>query len=139
MNNLTRFGISMDNKLLSDFDQRIEQAGYQNRSEAIRDLVRAYLIGSQWEEPEATVIGTITLVYDHHSADVEHQLTHQQHQHLAQIYASTHVHVDEDNCLEVIIVRGTAAAVRSLAEHLIAQRGVKHGELVRTTTGAGLT
>jgi len=138
LSNLTRFGISMDTTLLEDFDQLTQKSGYRSRSEAIRDLVRDYLVESQWHDPQATVVGTITLVYDHHSHDIEHQLTHLQHQHTGQICATTHVHLDEHNCLEVIIVRGASEMVQSLADHLIAHRGVKHGEVVCTTTGADL-
>jgi len=139
LSSLTRFGISIDDKLLQTFDQLIKEAGYGSRSEAIRDLIRNYLVARQWEESQSPVVGTITLVYDHHTVGVEHQLTHQQHEHIDQICASTHVHLDEHNCLEVIIVRGPAQTVRSLADHLIAQRGVKHGNLTCTTTGATLT
>ncbi len=139
MSNLTRFGISIDDELLQSFDQLIKKAGYQSRSEAIRDLIRNYLVQRQWEDSQAPVVGTITLVYDHHSTDIEHQLTHHQHEHIGQICASTHVHLDQRNCLEVIIVRGHAEMVRNLADHLIAQRGVKHGHLTCTTTGAALT
>ncbi len=138
MSELKRFGIAMDAALLADFDRLIAQAGYQNRSEAIRDLVRDYLVTDQWQDPRATVIGTITLVYDHHSSDVEHRLTHLQHEHAGEICASTHVHLDHDNCLEVIIVRGPSKMVRDLASQLIASRGVKHGKLVCTTTGRNL-
>jgi len=139
LSNLTRFGISIDDELLQTFDQLIEKAGYQSRSEAIRDLIRNYLVQRQWEDSQSPVVGTITLVYDHHTADIEHQLTHQQHEHIGQICASIHVHLDERNCLEVIIVKGIAQTIRSLADHLIAQRGVKHGHLTCTTTGAALT
>ncbi len=138
MSELKRFGIAMDAALLADFDRLIAQAGYQNRSEAIRDLVRDHLVADQWQDPRATVIGTITLVYDHHSSDVEHRLTHLQHEHAGEICASTHVHLDHDNCLEVIIVRGPSKMVRDLASQLIASRGVKHGKLVTTTTGRNL-
>jgi len=139
LSNLTRFGISIDDELLQSFDQLIEKASYQSRSEAIRDLIRNYLVQRQWEDSQGTVVGTITLVYDHHTTDIEHQLIHKQHEHIGQICASTHVHLDEHNCLEVIIVKGPAQMIRSLADHLIAQRGVKHGHLTCTTTGAALT
>jgi len=128
----------MDKELLQSFDQLIETAGYQSRSEGIRDLIRNYLVQRQWEDAQSPVVGTITLVYDHRVADVEHQLTHLQHEHIGQICASTHVHLDERNCLEVIIVKGTSEMVHSLADHLLAHRGVKHGDVVCTTTGADL-
>ncbi len=136
MSTLQRFGVSMDDSLLAAFDEQIEQAGYPNRSEAIRDLVRDYLVRQQWQMPDTIVVGTITLVYDHHSSDIEHNLTHIQHEHTANIYCNTHVHLDEHNCIEVIVVQGVGATIKAIAEQLIAGRGVKHGQLVCTTTGA---
>ncbi len=138
LSELKRFGIAMDASLLADFDELIKQTGYKNRSEAIRDLVRDHLVESQWRDPHAPVVGTITVVYDHHASDIEHRLTHLQHEHPEHICASTHVHLDHDNCLEVIVVRGPSEAVRELAGRLIASRGVKHGKLVCTTSGADL-
>ena len=138
MSNLERFGVSMDASLLQAFDKQIEQAGYKNRSEAVRDLVRDYLVRQQWELPQTPVVGTITLVYDHHTSDIEHHLTHVQHEHAANICCNTHVHLDEHNCIEVIIVRGPGDVIRAIADRLIASRGVKHGQLVCTTTGAEL-
>ena len=136
MSTVERFGVSMDASLLDAFDQQIKQAGYKNRSEAVRDLVRDYLVRQEWKLPQTTVVGTITLVYDHHTSDIEHHLTHLQHEHTAHICCNTHVHLDEHNCIEVIIVQGPGAAIRSIADQLIASRGVKHGQLVCTTTGA---
>lgn len=136
MSSLQRFGVSMDASLVGAFDEQIQQAGYANRSEAIRDLVRDYLVRQQWQMPDATVVGTITLVYDHHTADIEHHLTHIQHEYTANICCSTHVHLDQHNCIEVIVVRGPGATVKAIAEQLIASRGVKHGQLACTTTGA---
>ncbi len=139
MSTVERFGVSIDPDLLATFDQQIKQAGYQNRSEAVRDLIRDYLVRQQWELPQTAVVGTITLVYDHHTSDIEHHLTHLQHEHAAHICCNTHVHLDEHNCIEVIIVQGSGAVIRSIADQLIASRGVKHGQLVCTTTGADLT
>ena len=138
LSELKRFGVAMDVSLLAAFDELIARSGYQNRSEAIRDLVRDHLVESQWRDPQAPVIGTITLVYDHHASDIEHRLTHLQHEHPEHICASTHVHLDHNNCLEVIVVRGPSDMIRDLAGQLIASRGVKHGKLVCTTSGAGL-
>ena len=138
MSTVERFGVSIDSGLLATFDQQIKQAGYQNRSEAVRDLIRDYLVRQQWELPQTTVVGTITLVYDHHTSDIEHHLTHLQHEHAAHICCNTHVHLDEHNCIEVIIVQGSGAVIRSIADQLIPSRGVKHGQLVCTTTGADL-
>jgi CopG family nickel-responsive transcriptional regulator len=129
----------MDQELLSRFDERIHRAGYTNRSEAIRDIVRDYLVRGEWAAGDTEVIGTLTLVYDHHTRLLEGKLTELQHEHHEHIRCSTHVHLDHHNCLEVIVLAGPADKVRSLAEELISARGVKHGELTCTTTGRELT
>ena len=132
---LERFGVSMDEDLLSRFDERIRLAGYTSRSEAIRDVIRNYLVREEWDSEDADVVGTVALVYDHHTRQLEDKLTSVQHDHHQQIICSMHVHLDAHNCLEVIVLSGRAAEVRRLAEHLISTRGVKHGELICTTTG----
>ena len=138
MATLERFGVSMDGKLLAEFDRRIARAGYASRSEALRDMVRDYLVEREWESGGDVVVGTVTIVYDHHQREVESALTELQHEHHEAIACTTHVHLDPHNCLEVVVVRGTAAQVRRIAEHLISLRGVKHGKLVCTTTGRDL-
>lgn len=135
---LERFGVSMEHDLLARFDERTRLAGYPNRSEAIRDVIRDYLVRQQWADGEQEVIGTVTLVYDHHTRLLEDRLTELQHDHHDLIRCSTHVHLDEHNCLEVVVLLGPAAEVRTLAESLMSTRGVKHGELTCTTTGHGL-
>lgn len=135
---LERFGVSMEHDLLARFDERTRLAGYPNRSEAIRDVIRDYLVRQQWADGEQEVIGTVTLVYDHHTRLLEDRLTELQHDHHDLIRCSTHVHLDEHNCLEVVVLLGPAAEVRALAENLMSTRGVKHGELTCTTTGHGL-
>jgi len=135
---LERFGVSMDKGLLERFDERIHRAGYANRSEAIRDVVRDYLVRHEWESDEVQVVGTLTLVYDHHTRQLEDKLIEIQHDHHDLVRCATHVHLDHHNCLEVIVISGRAADVRSLAEGLISIRGVKHGELTCTTTGRGI-
>jgi len=127
-----RFGVSMDGDLLAAFDQRIEQAGYSNRSEAIRDLVRDYLVEQRIQAPDAHVIGTVTIMYDHHSRLLGERLTDLQHDHHDAIRCTTHVHLDAHNCVEVIVLSGTSAQVRAIAEGLISTRGVQHGRLVMT-------
>ncbi|MCE5240786.1 nickel-responsive transcriptional regulator NikR [bacterium] len=127
-----RFGVSMDGDLLAAFDQRIEQAGYPNRSEAIRDLVRDYLVEQRIQAPDAHVIGTVTIMYDHHSRLLGERLTDLQHDHHDAIRCTTHVHLDAHNCVEVIVLSGTSAQVREIAEGLISTRGVQHGRLVMT-------
>jgi CopG family transcriptional regulator, nickel-responsive regulator len=130
-----RFGVSMDDELLARFDERIRQAGYHTRSEAIRDMVRDYLVQREWMAEDVEVVGTVTLVYDHHTRLLEDKLTELQHSHHDHIRCSVHVHLDHHNCLEVIVLSGKAGEVRQLADGLISTRGVKHGELTCTTTG----
>lgn len=134
MPELTRFGISIDRQLLKHFDQLIADKGYGNRSEAIRDLIRNTLVDDQvTRDQDAETVGTVTLVYDHHTRDLSEKLTEHQHSHHDAIVSALHVHLDAHHCLEVIVVRGSAAQVRRLADELIGTRGVKHGKLVLTT------
>ncbi|HSH69660.1 MAG TPA: nickel-responsive transcriptional regulator NikR [Deferrisomatales bacterium] len=135
MAELTRFGISMGGALLEQFDHLIERKGYVNRSEAIRDLVRAALVEDQWERGDEETVGTVTIVYDHHTRDLAEKLTEHQHSHHDAIISALHVHLDAHHCLEVVVVRGSAAQVRRLADELIGTKGVKHGKLVLTTAG----
>ena len=118
--------------LLAQFDQAIAEAGYANRSEAIRDIARDYLVRRQWEDPEGQVVGTVTLIYDHHTRELADALTDVQHECHGCIICSTHVHLDHHNCLELIAVRGTSAEVRHVAQRLLSMRGVKHGGLTAT-------
>ena len=106
MGEVTRFGISMDPKLLMQFDRRISRKGYANRSEAIRDLVRSELVTEEWERAEGEVVATISLVYNHHLRQRSKRLTGFQHAYHRTVLSSLHVHLDEDNCLEVLVVKG---------------------------------
>ena len=132
MDNVTRVGVSFDPELLTQFDAVIKTKGYRNRSKAICDLVRKALIDWTIEAGTSEVIGTLTILYDHHKGDVTNQLLHIQHHHHTDIPATTHIHVDEKNCLEILVVKGRADDVRELADAIIALKGVKHGELVIT-------
>jgi len=127
-----RVGISFEPELLEKFDTLIRKKGYTNRSEAVRDLVRRSLIESEVEEEQGDIFGTLTIIYDHHVGDVIGRLMHLQHHHLAEILSTTHIHVDEHTCLEVMIVRGNVRAVRELTDNIKAVRGVKHGGLIIT-------
>ena len=138
MSELSRVGVAIDSDLLSKFDELIEKRGYTNRSEAFRDLIRDELIEKTSESPDASVVGTVTLVYDHHVRMLNEKLTDLQHDHHRSILSTLHVHLDHDNCLEVIVVRGKSGAVRKIADALISTKGVKHGRLTITTSGAGL-
>jgi CopG family nickel-responsive transcriptional regulator len=135
MAELERFGVSMEGKLLSGFDGLIRRRGYPNRSEAIRDLVRRELVKEEWSEPGREVVGTVTLVYEHHAHDLADRLADLQHAQHRSIVCTTHVHMDAHNCLEVVVVRGKSARVRKIADALMSTRGVKHGDLVASTTG----
>lgn len=139
MAELVRFGISIDDRLLQRFDDLIDRKGYVNRSEAVRDLIRNALVEDEWTREEEEIVGTVTLVYDHHTRDLSDKLTEQQHTHHGSIVSALHVHLDEHNCLEVVVVKGRAGEVRRLADELLGTKGVKHGKLVTTTTGKALS
>ena len=138
MGQLSRIGVAIDADLLEKFDVLISKRGYTNRSEAFRDLIRDELVERAWESPDSPVIGTVTLVYDHHVRMLSEKLTDLQHGSYHNILSTLHVHLDHDNCLEVLVVKGKAAAVRKIADALISTKGVKHGRLTITSSGAEL-
>ncbi|MDE3199016.1 MAG: nickel-responsive transcriptional regulator NikR [Acidobacteriota bacterium] len=138
MAELARIGVALPEDLLREFDRLIARRGYTNRSEAFRDLVRNELVGEISASPDAEVFGTVTVVYDHHSRLLTEKLTEIQHRHFAAILSSVHVHLDHDNCLEVILVRGKSSLVQNLANSLIATKGVKHGRFLLTASGRDL-
>ena len=138
MSELNRIGVAIDSDLLAKFDALIQDRGYTNRSEAFRDLIRDELVQKSWEKPDQQVVGTVTLVYDHHVRMLSEKLTGIQHDFHHNILSTLHVHLDHDNCLEVLIVKGKAADVQKVADALISTKGVKHGRLTLTTTGADL-
>ncbi len=129
-----RVGVSFEPELLSKFDKLIRSQGYTNRSEAIRDLIRKAIIDSDIKSEKGEVVGTLTIVYDHDIGDVTHKLMHLQHHHHTEITFTSHIHVDEQTCLEVLVVKGSAKDVRKLADNIRAVKGVKTGELVITKT-----
>jgi len=133
MSKLSRIGIAVNSDLLERFDAFIGAQGYTNRSEAFRDLIRDRLIRRSVQSPHEEVVGTITLVYDHHVRLLPEKLTELQHEHQNTIISSLHVHLDHDNCLEVLVVRGKSNEVHRLANLLISTRVVKHGQLTVTT------
>ena len=138
MSEVVRFGISINDRLLERFDRLIEEKGYVNRSEAIRDLIRNALVEEAWSKEDEEAVGTVSLVYDHHTRDLADKLTDQQHSHHKEIVSSLHVHLDAHHCLEVVILKGRAREIKRLAEELIGTKGVKHGKLMTTTTGENL-
>lgn len=138
MSELSRIGVAIDSELLEKFDKLIARRGYENRSEAFRDLVRDELVEETWKAPDSPVVGTVTLVYDHHVRLLNEKLTDLQHENHKSILSTLHVHLDHDHCLEVLVVRGKAATVQKIADTLISTKGVKHGRLTITATGAEL-
>lgn len=138
MSDITRFGVSIDTRLVRKFDALTERKGYSNRSEAIRDLIRDRLVEDEWEAGSQETVGTITIVYNHHTRELEHALTEMQHQAFHQIISALHVHLDAHNCLEVLVLKGKGRDIRRISDRLIGTKGVKHGKLTMTTTGREL-
>ena len=135
---LSRIGIAIDSDLLERFDRSIADSGYTNRSEAFRDLIRDRLVSAQTAAPKATVVGTITLIYDHHAHGVSEKLTELQHANHELVVSTSHAHLDHDSCLEVLIVHGKSAQVTQFADRLIGLKGVQHGRLVMTVPAHAL-
>jgi CopG family nickel-responsive transcriptional regulator len=129
---LSRIGIALDSELLKRFDRSIGRRGYTNRSEAFRDLIRDRLVTEQTAAPDATVVGTVTLIYDHHSSGITEKLTEVQHANHELVVSTSHAHLDYESCLEVLIVHGKSAQVAQFADRLIGLKGVQHGRLVMT-------
>ncbi len=132
MANLVRFGVSMDERVLGTLDHLVKRRSYANRSEAIRDLVRSEQVREAWDKGQGPVVGTLTLVYDHHVREVSERLVALQHDHEELVHSTMHVHLSHRMCLEVIVLRGGPKEIQALADRLIAARGVKHGRLVAT-------
>jgi CopG family transcriptional regulator, nickel-responsive regulator len=137
---LERIGISLEDDLLARFDRLSAEKGYVNRSEAIRDLIRDALVQREWSESAAREerVAVVTLVYDHDSSSLAQKLAHIQHENHKAVVSALHVHLDEHNCLEVLVLRGRAKDVVSMGEGLVSTKGVKHGKVVPATTGQGL-
>jgi CopG family nickel-responsive transcriptional regulator len=138
MSETTRFGVSIDSQLLDSFDRVIADKKYTNRSEAIRDLIRDYLVELDWKTEDKEVVGTVTLVYNHETRALTAKLAQLQHRLHSQIISTLHVHLDQHNCLEVLVVRGKSNEIQEVADQLIGTKGVKHGKLTMTTTGSEL-
>jgi CopG family nickel-responsive transcriptional regulator len=129
MAGLQRFGVSMDEELLREFDGLIAKRGYSIRSEAIRDLIREELARQAAQDPATEVAASLAILYSHHDFERGNLLNRLQHQHHEIIVCTTHVHLDEHTCLEVIILRGTSEQVRSVADALVSRRAVRQGHL----------
>jgi CopG family transcriptional regulator, nickel-responsive regulator len=137
MSELARTGVSIEEGLLKEFDRLIAKRGYKNRSEAFRDLIRDALL-SETVDSNKPVVGTLTLVYDHHVPNLSEKLTATQHAVGAMVLAATHVHLDHHYCLEVIIMKGRSKELQEIADRLLALRGVELGKLVLTNSGKDL-
>jgi CopG family nickel-responsive transcriptional regulator len=138
MADLVRFGVSIPDDLLDKFDVLIGEKGYTNRSEAIRDLIRDRLVEDEWSASDHEVVGTVTVVYNHEQSDLAQKLTQIQHRQHELVISSLHVHLDQHNCLEVLVLRGRSDDVKKVGQLLISTRGVKHGKITMTTTGQEL-
>jgi CopG family nickel-responsive transcriptional regulator len=130
---LTRIGVSLPTNLLERFDGIISKRGYSSRSEGIRDAIRNYIADYEWISEEAgEMVGVITIVYDHHRRGLENYLTDLQHESIKSIISSLHVHLDEANCLEIILIKGDVKGIRDITERIMGKDGVKHVKLVTT-------
>jgi CopG family nickel-responsive transcriptional regulator len=130
--NITRFGVSINSDLIKKFDRMIKKEGYTNRSEAIRDLIRKNLIQEKNKDPDTEALGTLTIIYDHHTGSLTEKLLDLQHDNTKEILVTTHVHIDYHNCLEVLVLKGKTGKIQKLADNIIALKGIKHGELIIT-------
>ncbi len=137
---IERIGVSLEADLLKQFDRLIEQKGYVNRSEAIRDLIRDALVQREWSESSGSEerVAVATLVYDHDSSSLAQKLAHIQHENHRAVVSALHVHLDPHNCLEVLVLRGRGKDVSAMGDGLVSTKGVKYGKVVPATTGEGL-
>ena len=135
---LKRFGISLEESLLTQFDSLCKKQGYTNRSEAIRDLIRNALIQKEWFEGNTETTGVVMIIYDHHQYQMAQKITNIQHEHFVSIVASLHSHLDHHNCVEIILLRGKAKRIQYIADNIISTKGVKYGQFIPATTGKSI-
>lgn len=129
---ITRFGVSIELELLKEFDKKIKKEGYTNRSEAIRDIIRKNLIVEKIKDPNLSVIGTLTIIYNHHDGNLAEKLLDIQHSHHQEVLTTTHIHIDHHNCLEVLVLKGKVQNVVNFSDNIKSLKGIRHGELVIT-------
>jgi CopG family nickel-responsive transcriptional regulator len=134
MAQLTRTAMSLESALLGRFDAWMARHGYTNRSEAMRDLIRAALVEQEWTDPQAEVVAALSVIYDHAAHDLAQALADMQHRRFHTVLCSQHVHLDRHRCLEVVLLRGRAGKLRNLADRIIATRGVRAGKLTLMST-----
>ncbi|MDR2106235.1 MAG: nickel-responsive transcriptional regulator NikR [Coriobacteriales bacterium] len=136
MSDLVRFSVAIPEDLLMQFDNLVARRGLaKNRSEVIRDLIRDALVDEEWDDPIQEIVGTLTIVFNHHASDLQNKLDQIQHSHHERIISAMHIHLDAHNCLEVVVLRGRSDEIRGIAESILGVKGVKHGRLTTTTTG----
>jgi CopG family nickel-responsive transcriptional regulator len=136
MGELVRFSVAVPEDLLLQFDNLVARRGLaKNRSEVVRDLIRDALVDEEWDDPLQEIVGTLTIVFDHHASDLQGKLDQIQHAHHERIISAMHIHLDAHNCLEVIVLRGRSDEITKIAEGILGVKGVKHGRLTTTTTG----
>ena len=129
MDKIDRIGVSLDKKLLSEFDKLICQKGYSNRSEAIRDLIRQQISSEKISDAKAKATAVVYMVYDHHSTRLMQKITSMQHSHLFQVVSSLHIHLDKHDCMEIIILKGPVGEIKKTGENILSQKGVKLGKI----------
>jgi CopG family nickel-responsive transcriptional regulator len=129
MAQIERIGVSLEKGLLADFDKLIAKKGYQNRSEAIRDLIRQQLSSQQLDNPKTKAVAAVCMVYDHHSTKLMQKLTGLQHSHLLQTICTMHIHLDKHDCMEIIVLKGPVGEIKQTAESILSQKGVKLGRV----------
>lgn len=128
---MQRLTITIDDDLVGEVDGFMEARGYANRSEAIRDLVRSGLQQSDLEVADGrSCVATLSYIYDHAARELPKRLTNDFHEHHDLAEATLHVHLNHDSCLEVTVLKGRSAEVKAFADHVIAERGVRHGHIV---------
>ena len=136
---MQRVTVTLDEDLLDDLDRLVASRGYQNRSEALRDLARAGLQQTKVEAGQGSCIAALVYTYDHSARDLAQRLTRNYHDHHEISLATLHVHLDDDTCMEVTALRGSTGEVQHFADHIIAERGVRYGKVVVIPTSAGRT
>ena len=135
MEKVVRFSVSLENNLMKEFSRFMNKNGYKNRSKAIGDLIRKALLEEEWKAKKGKIFAVITLVYDHEVPDLLENLTHVQHDFLKEVLFSSHVHLNEQNCMEIITVHGTVNKINQFKKNLTNYKGVKFVEVVPVSTG----
>lgn len=138
MEKLIRFGVSIPEGLLKKFDKYLKEKKYGSRSEGIRDVMRNALVSEEWVDPNMEVMGTISIVYDHHTRELEEKMSVLQHQYYKNVISTTHVHIDHHNCFEVLLLRGDAGTIQEIGDLLTSSRGVKVGRVNLLSTGKNI-